>query len=48
MSQLLNDIGSHPGFPGIFKDLLREFDTRIGALEAEVEKLKQELSSKGK
>jgi len=46
--QLLNEIRSHPGFPGIFKDLLSEHEARLRALEAELAKLKEDPSSKSK
>jgi len=41
--QLLNEIRSHPGFPGIFKDLLSEHEARLRALEAELAKLKEDF-----
>lgn len=33
MSKLLDELRQHSGFPGIFKDVLQDFEGRIGGIE---------------
>ena len=39
MSKLIDELKSHAGFPGIFKDVLADLEGRLGAVEKKLTEL---------